>query len=426
MDKFLSFLSQFPLALNILFFLLISLVLLIILFYLIAFIQGREISFWPPKIGKKVEKTKNEDHKLKNGERKSFSISEVFSDPVEDSKSVPNLDRKHVQIQPIAYKDIKRAGLSTAQIYNFILSEAQRHPVMFITSFSSLPLIYENHIVLFSWNGDQACIERLLSRNEAYPYNDVWFNCVSDYRQATVLPYRNGNGKAILHDTEIYQVLNLYKKLLRNITKLVTVSKGEITSVRNKISEFETLFSEAESSFFSENQDNGVVRLEALLSSIHKFLLACAPQALKTEFYNDSQSVSPSLKKDGNRTILLVDDHSVVRQGIGALLRSEGYNIVEAIDGKAALQAIVENDYDLVITDLTMPFINGLEVAKGVRQISPRTKIIILTMHSDLAYQGAKEGQVPQFPNETAQVDAWILKEEELGVMIDTIKKLFE
>lgn len=84
-------------------------------------------------------------------------------------------------------------------------------------------------------------------------------------------------------------------------------------------------------------------------------------------------------------TIILVDDHHIVRQGIRALLESESdFNIVgEAADGLEAVRMVERIRPDVVVTDLMMPGINGLEVARQVCQIS---KVVILSMHSNEAY----------------------------------------
>jgi DNA-binding NarL/FixJ family response regulator len=84
----------------------------------------------------------------------------------------------------------------------------------------------------------------------------------------------------------------------------------------------------------------------------------------------------------------VVDDHSLMRAGIKALLNSfDAVTVVgEAGDGQIALKLIKELSPDVVLMDISMPVLNGLEVAARARKESPRTKIIFLSMHGGKEY----------------------------------------
>ncbi len=84
-------------------------------------------------------------------------------------------------------------------------------------------------------------------------------------------------------------------------------------------------------------------------------------------------------------TIVLADDHPIVRQGISGLLESEpGFVVVgEAGDGRGAVELVERLQPDVAILDLMMPELNGLEVARRALRLSPRTRIVILSMYSD-------------------------------------------
>jgi DNA-binding NarL/FixJ family response regulator len=86
--------------------------------------------------------------------------------------------------------------------------------------------------------------------------------------------------------------------------------------------------------------------------------------------------------------VLLADDHAVVRKGIHAVLTSlPGIEVVaETADGREALNLIEKLRPDLAVLDITMPGLNGLEVATRSGAASPRTKILILSMHAGEAY----------------------------------------
>jgi DNA-binding NarL/FixJ family response regulator len=87
-------------------------------------------------------------------------------------------------------------------------------------------------------------------------------------------------------------------------------------------------------------------------------------------------------------TLLVADDHPIVRQGLTALLKSEpGFAVVgEAADGSTALRLAEKLQPDVLVLDLMMPSLSGLEVARRMARRSPRTRIVVLSMHSHEAY----------------------------------------
>ena len=83
--------------------------------------------------------------------------------------------------------------------------------------------------------------------------------------------------------------------------------------------------------------------------------------------------------------VMLVDDHDLVRTGIKRLLEDHpDINIVgEATSGEQALELVTEKDPDVVLLDINMPGIGGLEATRKLLQRKPKLKIIMLTMHED-------------------------------------------
>ena len=94
--------------------------------------------------------------------------------------------------------------------------------------------------------------------------------------------------------------------------------------------------------------------------------------------------------------IVIVDDHAVVRRGVRALLESrDGWEVVaEATTGREALDAVRRSHPDIVVMDLSLPELNGLEATRHIVRESPHTEVLVLTMHhsEELAREVLKAG----------------------------------
>lgn len=84
-------------------------------------------------------------------------------------------------------------------------------------------------------------------------------------------------------------------------------------------------------------------------------------------------------------TVYLVDDQRILREGLRALLELDGSIQVvgEAADGRAALDGILAVQPEVVLMDVTMPDLNGIDAAQILAQKAPQIKVIILSVHSD-------------------------------------------
>jgi two-component system response regulator NreC len=86
-------------------------------------------------------------------------------------------------------------------------------------------------------------------------------------------------------------------------------------------------------------------------------------------------------------TVVLADDHLLVREGIRMLLEREKFEILgEAADGLEAIRLVQQHQPDVTILDLAMPAVNGITAVGEIRRVSPRTKTILLTMHTEEHY----------------------------------------
>ena len=82
-------------------------------------------------------------------------------------------------------------------------------------------------------------------------------------------------------------------------------------------------------------------------------------------------------------SILVVDDEEMMRNLLKKILSREGYQITTAENGRAALQELEGKPFDLVISDMKMPRMNGFDLLKAVKRDYPRTGVIIMTAYGD-------------------------------------------
>jgi len=85
-----------------------------------------------------------------------------------------------------------------------------------------------------------------------------------------------------------------------------------------------------------------------------------------------------------NYSILLVDDDPIITAGTGSDLEEKGYAVTTAESGEKAIELLNASSFDLVITDLVMTPINGMEVLKKTKEIDPETMVIILTGYGNM------------------------------------------
>ncbi|MBZ4188330.1 response regulator transcription factor [Niabella beijingensis] len=77
--------------------------------------------------------------------------------------------------------------------------------------------------------------------------------------------------------------------------------------------------------------------------------------------------------------ILLVEDNAVILKTVQFILNKQGYEVVIATNGKEGLEALDREHFDLMITDLMMPFANGMELVEAIRLKAPDTRILVLS-----------------------------------------------
>lgn len=87
-------------------------------------------------------------------------------------------------------------------------------------------------------------------------------------------------------------------------------------------------------------------------------------------------------------TVIIADDHEIVRRGLRGILEGEGSCkvLAEAADGLAAAQLVEKLKPAILVLDLNMPRLHGIDVLRQVRVASPHTRVIVLSMHNDEPY----------------------------------------
>lgn len=93
-----------------------------------------------------------------------------------------------------------------------------------------------------------------------------------------------------------------------------------------------------------------------------------------------------------DKSILIVDDHKKLRENLYDVLLSKGYEVIETSDGNRALQYLELHKVDVVITDLLMPNMDGLELSNKIKVFDPRIKVIGMSGGGDVIHKDNLKG----------------------------------
>ncbi len=111
--------------------------------------------------------------------------------------------------------------------------------------------------------------------------------------------------------------------------------------------------------------------------------------------------------------VMLADDHNIVRRGLRILLDSEPdiEVVAQAKDGREAVERAMETRPDVVVMDVSMPELNGIESTRQIGELLPRTKVLALSMHKDGVYvrealRAGARGYLPKDSEDDALVSA--------------------
>ena len=117
------------------------------------------------------------------------------------------------------------------------------------------------------------------------------------------------------------------------------------------------------------------------------------------------------------KTVLIVDDSLSIRQLVRAALTSVGYGVIDAIDGQDALNKLVGQRVNLIISDVNMPNMDGITFLKAVKQLPAYrfTPVIMLTTESEESKK--REGQA-------AGAKAWVVKPFQPDQLVGAVQRL--
>jgi CheY-like chemotaxis protein len=152
------------------------------------------------------------------------------------------------------------------------------------------------------------------------------------------------------------------------------------------------------------------------LVALGNYLLESNRSDHPTGFQGASSSDDSSAAARKRFKILIADDHEAVRRGLRSAVASAGWDLCgEAIHGKDAVEKVEQLKPDLVILDLSMPVMNGLDAAREIRMKAPNVKIVGFTMHESA-----------QVREQTSMIGfhALAAKSAPLGNLLATVKSI--
>jgi two-component system chemotaxis response regulator CheY len=117
------------------------------------------------------------------------------------------------------------------------------------------------------------------------------------------------------------------------------------------------------------------------------------------------------------KQILTVDDSSSIRQMVGFTLRKAGYEVAEAVDGKDALDKIGKHKFDMIITDLNMPNLDGIQLIAAVRKLAGCSFVPILMLTTESQAEKKDAGR-------KAGATGWIVKPFNAEQLVSVVQKL--
>ncbi|HEY6488495.1 MAG TPA: response regulator [Terracidiphilus sp.] len=133
-------------------------------------------------------------------------------------------------------------------------------------------------------------------------------------------------------------------------------------------------------------------RIELLVTTIVRIVTQDAPlRVLDSQLSNGVGKKSFGKPGDsdghssGQRRVLVVDDESVIADTVAAILNRSGYDAISRYSGMTAIEAIQQRCPDIIVSDVVMPDLNGIQLAKAARSICPNARVVLFSGNVDTA-----------------------------------------
>lgn len=117
------------------------------------------------------------------------------------------------------------------------------------------------------------------------------------------------------------------------------------------------------------------------------------------------------------KTVMIVDDSISIRQVVGLTLRGAGYDVVEGSNGRDALAKLGQQKVNLIVSDVNMPEMNGIEFVKAVKAQPEYRFLPIIMLTTESGDEKKREGQA-------AGARAWVVKPFKPEVLLNAVQKL--
>jgi len=117
--------------------------------------------------------------------------------------------------------------------------------------------------------------------------------------------------------------------------------------------------------------------------------------------------------------VMIADDHSIVRQGLRQIieLESDIEVVAEATNGRQAVDYAIENEIDVILMDINMPILNGLQAIEELKSRGNKSKIIVITIHEESEYL---------FKTLKLGAEGYVLKDAESDVLLSAIRNVYK
>ena len=302
-------------------------------------------------------------------------------------------------------------GYEPDNIIDFLITEHSRHALAYASPFNSVPLIYRRHMLLISWNGFKINVEAIAQRELVFPKLGHWLALLRAYREGLALPHRKRGPGTVLFRSEIQHCLKVSGKI---VEAAATLSGRE--HAEQSTAPLDMLLHEAQVSF-DDDPSRAIARVEMIISSAHKLMLMNVPGQFMTPSTSASPDPTPFPDSTNHKiaTAFVVDDEIALAELMRKILEKSGLSVLTFYNASDALRAVIQQSPDVVVTDLTMPGLSGLDLAQAMSQVPAHPAVVLVSGYPDYGEMAATFG-----------FDKFIQKPFSPQALLDAVEHLLE